>query len=330
MFTRKYRMMICLVVGVILLAASSGTAKMKALIIDGQNNHNAWPKTTIMMKQYLEESNLFEVDIARTQYIWRVVDRYEDFLPLAGVGSMQIVDDPKHDPDFKPAFSEYDVVVSNFGAGAIVWPEATQKAFEEYVKNGGGFVVVHAANNCFPHWDEYNLMTGLGGWEGRNEESGPYVYYNDEGELIRDKSEGRGGAHGPPHVFPITIRVDDHPITKGMPEVWLTARDECYALLRGPAENMTVLATGKDQTDDAPTDRHEPALMAIDYGKGRVFHTILGHDEQSFEGVGFMVSFVRGTEWAAAGEVTTPIPDDFPTAEEATIREFELNEQQLR
>lgn len=324
-YAMQRKITLCLVVGMILLAASSEAAKLKALIIDGQNNHVAWPKMTIMMKQYLEETNLFKIDMARTRYIWRV-QGHEEFLPLAGVGPSEIVEKAKPDPDFKPDFSNYDVVISNFGFQAADWPEATQHAFENYVENGGGFVVVHAASNCFPNWAAYNLMIGLGGWGGRNEKSGPYVYYNNEGELIRDTSPGRGGAHGPSHVFPITIRVQDHPITKGMPDVWLTARDECYALMRGPAKNMTILATGKDQTDKAPTDRHEPALMVIDYGKGRVFHTILGHDDRSLESVGFIVSFVRGAEWAATGKVTLPIPDDFPTAEKSTTRTFELKE----
>ena len=45
--------------------------KLKALIIDGQNNHGAWPKTTAMMKKYLEDSGRFTVDVERTQYTWK-------------------------------------------------------------------------------------------------------------------------------------------------------------------------------------------------------------------------------------------------------------------
>jgi type 1 glutamine amidotransferase len=87
---------------------------------------------------------------------------------------------------------------------------------------------------------------------------------------------------------------------------------------------MTVLATGKDQSKNAPTDRQEPVLMTIDYGKGRIFHNALGHDTDSFENVGFIVSFLRGTEWAASGKVTQDIPADFPTAQEPSQRIFEL------
>jgi len=221
----------------------SAQAQIKVLIVDGQNNHEVWPKSTIMMKQYLEESGLFEVDIERSQYTWKA-QREKDYLPLAGVGETQDLENPKADPDFSPDFKKYDVVVSNFGWKAAPWPEATQKAFEKFVKKGGGFVSVHAADNSFPEWEAYNEMIGLGGWGGRDETAGPYVYYTNKGELVRDDSPGNGGAHGPQNEILMTVREPNHPITKGMPTQWLTTKDECYAKLRGPAKNMTILATG--------------------------------------------------------------------------------------
>jgi type 1 glutamine amidotransferase len=308
----------------VLIAVCSITAeaKLKALIVDGQNNHEVWPKSTIMMKCYLEDTGLFEVDVARTRFTWKA-QREKAFLPLAGVGETQDLKDPTPDPEFAPAFEAYDVVISNFGWKAADWPEATRASLEAYMKEGGGFVSVHAADNSFPKWKEYNRMIGLGGWGGRNEKDGPYVYYTDAGELVRDPSPGGCGAHGPQHEFQVTVRVADHPITRGMPPVWSTTKDECYAKLRGPAENMTILATGKDVSGKAPTNRHEPILMVIHYGKGRVFHTTLGHDDYSIESVGFMTSFTRGVEWAATGRVTQPIPEDFPTAEQSSSRKFE-------
>lgn len=308
----------------LIFITTTAQAQLKALIVDGQNNHDVWPKSTIMMKQYLEETGMFEVDIVRTRYTWKA-GREKDYLPLAGAGETQDLEEPKADPEFAPEFGSYDVVISNFGWRAADWPEATQAALEEYMTNGGGLVVVHAADNSFPEWPAYNEMIGLGGWGGRNESHGPYVYYTNDGELVRDTSPGNAGSHGPQHAFPVTIRVPDHPITEGMPETWLTTRDECYSMLRGPAEHMTILATGKDISGKAPTDRHEPILMVIDYGKGRVFHTTLGHDDYSIESVGFIISFLRGTEWAATGKVTIPVPDDFPTAEESTRRKFKLD-----
>ena len=302
--------------------AETRETKIKALIIDGQNNHAAWPKSTVMMKQYLEETGIFDVDVERTKFTWRG-NREKKFLALAGVEMGEDLKQPRSDPDFTPSFKDYDVVISNFGFKAAPWPQETRTAFEEYMKSGGGFVTVHAADNSFGDWGEYNKVIGLGGWGGRKASSGVYVYYDDDGNLKRDDSSGKVGAHGPQHNIPITLRTE-HPITKGLPDNWLSAKDECYAFLNGPAENMTVLATGKDASKQGKTNRHEPVLMVLKYGEGRVFHTTLGHETYSCEGVGFITTFIRGSQWAATGEVTLPVPDDFPTHEESKSRPFKV------
>jgi type 1 glutamine amidotransferase len=86
---------------------------------------------------------------------------------------------------------------------------------------------------------------------------------------------------------------------------------------------MTSFVSG---TETAPTDRHEPILMVIKYGEGRTFHTTLGHDIPALEGVSFITTFLRGTEWAATGKVTQPVPDDFPTVDATTARPFSFSE----
>ncbi len=293
---------------------------IKVLIVDGQNNHQAWPKTTFMMKAYLENTGDYQVDVARTRYLWNGQSQSE-YLEKVNAGKGIFMDQPKKDPDFSPNFQNYDVVISNFGWKAAPWPEETQENFEEYVRKGGGFVSVHAADNSFPEWEAYNEMIGLGGWGDRDEKSGPYVYFNEAGERIEDHSPGPAGRHGKLHSFEITLQ-EKHPITEGMPDKWMGAPDECYAFMRGPAQNMVILATGEDLTLEGGEGRHEPVLMALTYGQGRIFHTTLGHDQKSMEGVDFITTLLRGTEWAATGKVTQKVPLDFPSKHKPSIRPF--------
>jgi type 1 glutamine amidotransferase len=270
-------------------ALTESNQKLRVLIIDGQNNHD-WEVTTPILKNILESSGRFTVDVATS--------------PPAGSDMRK----------FRPKFADYDVVASNYNGDR--WSPATEKAFESYVKNGGGFVSVHAANNAFPEWPEYNRMIGLGGWYGRTEKHGPYVYLDDGGKVIRDTSAGAGGHHGPQHEFQIRARDAEHPIMRGLPPLWMHTKDELYDQLRGPAEDLHILATAYSSPRYEGTSRHEPMLMTLQYGNGRVFHTVLGHADYSMKCVGFVTTLQRGTEWAATGKVTIPVPKDFPTAEE--------------
>ena len=259
--------------------------KISILLVDGQNNHN-WKATTPVLKAGLEETGRFTVDVSTT--------------PAKGVKDGW--------EEWNPEFSKYDAVLSNYNGQ--LWPEKAQKGLEKYVSEGGGLIIVHAANNSFSDWHEYNRMIGVGGWGGRTEKHGPYIRLR-YGKFIMDHAQGRGGSHGPQHEFVVTTRNTEHPITKGLPTTWLHCKDELYDSLRGPAENVTVLATAFSPK----SNEHEPIIMTIDYGKGRVFHTPMGHADYSMKCVGFLTYLARGSEWAATGKVTFETPKDFPTEE---------------
>lgn len=292
-FVRAAVAMLIVTMACAVASGALASEPIKALIVDGQNNHN-WKETTPVLEQLLEETGKFTVDVATSPA------KGED---MSG---------------FQPDFDAYDVVVLNYTGDA--WPQATQDAFEQYVSQGGGVVVFHAANNAFPDWKAYNEMIAIGGWGGRNEKSGPYLYWED-GEAVRDESPGRGGSHGPQHEFQIVVRDADHPITKGLPPVFMHSADELYCKLRGPAKNVAILATAYSPEDQRGSGRHEPMLMDIRFGEGRIFHICHGHAGKQCRSVAFIVPFVRGTEWAATGEVTIPVPEDMPGPDEAVMRE---------
>jgi type 1 glutamine amidotransferase len=278
-------------------ASTRKKSVIKTLIVSGQNNHY-WKNSTPIFKKILEDAGVFNVDVATS--------------PEKG-GDMST---------FNPEFSNYDVVVLDYNGD--MWNEQTKNNFEKYVLEGGGVVVIHAADNSFSEWDEYNKIIGLGGWGKRNETSGPYVYWKD-GKAFYDYSVGKGGGHGKQREYTVNSKAPKHPVMKGIPMVWMHAQDELYDRLRGPAKNLEILATSQSDKASNGSGREEPVLMTIKYGKGRIFHTVLGHvgKEQTIavQCAGFVYTLQRGTEWAATGKVKQAVPEKWPTETETLLFE---------
>jgi len=351
MMKRQFLFLLIIAGFLTFFSACKKQANYNTLIITGQNNHN-WKASSPVLKQLLDQTGLFTTEIATT--------------PGKG-GDMN---------SFNPDFSKYKLVVLDYNGDS--WSDKTKEAFLKFVKNGGGVVVYHAADNSFPEWKEYNEIIGLGGWGNRNEKSGPYVYYKGNDLIRDDTAKGIGGTHGARSEFLVRNRTLDHPITKGLPVNWMHGNDELYSRLRGPAVNMEILATatsgtresargtapaqgtqaartaaGRTQGTSRPSrtsrtsrpsqgvnrsaaiappppprvraePRDEPVLMTISYGKGRIFHTVLGHADEgggpAMQCVGFIVTFQRGAEWAASGKVTQEVPFDFPTMSGVVLR----------
>jgi hypothetical protein len=297
----------------LLLAATACAAapRHKVMLLTGQSNRfHDWTKCAPLVKSHLDAAGLFAVDVVTT--------------PPRG-GDMS---------GFRPKFAGYAAVVVVYEGDE--WPAATKADFVDYLKNGGGLVTVHDADNAFPYWKEWNEMIAVGGWGfkpdgnigARDATWGPMIRWRD-GRMVLDATTPGGATHPPRHDFTIVTRAPEHPTMRGLPDAWLHASDEIYSRLRGPAKNVTVLATALADKAKFPTatGEHEPMLMAITYGKGRVFHSTLGHvgpkdaaPYASVACVGFVVTLQRGTEWAATGRVTQALPADFPTAGKISLR----------
>ncbi|MGC8862649.1 MAG: ThuA domain-containing protein, partial [Armatimonadota bacterium] len=117
-----------------------------------------------------------------------------------------------------------------------------------------------------------------------------------------------GTGHGQFQEIEVRFVDQDHPITRGLADyhTW----DELYnRLVHMHGVPYHVLATAWSNPEKGGTGNHEPVMVVTQYGKGRVYHQVLGHvweggDMRALENDGFKQTLIRGCEWAATGEVT--------------------------
>jgi type 1 glutamine amidotransferase len=192
----------------------------------------------------------------------------------------------------------YDLVVLNYferRKPELRWGERSDKAFLDFVGSGKGVLVYHFSVAAFDGWTEYEKLCG-GNWRPDH------------------------GHHSARHDFTVQIRDQQHPVTRGLKTSFLQPSDELYANLKWqPEGTFHVLATawddhslyqGKASQPVPGAGLNQPMLWTVDYGKGRVFVTALGHDAATDQTPAFAVTFTRGAEWAATGSVTLPIPPE--------------------
>lgn len=231
---------------------------IKTLLLTGQNNHD-WRRSAPFCKNLLQQSGRFDVTLTE--------DPSAAMADAAGLKGVQLI------------FSDYN---------GPIWSDAAKANFTRAVEGGVGLVILHAADNAFPGWVEYEKMVGL---------------------LWR-----AGTGHGDYHQFDVAIQDKSHPITRGMSDFkqW----DELYhKLAHMHGVPLHVLATAYSSPQNRGTGEHEPMMVTTQFGKGRVFHMVLGHvwpgdpnahpthSMRAFENPPFQRALLRGCEWAATGDV---------------------------
>jgi type 1 glutamine amidotransferase len=189
----------------------------------------------------------------------------------------------------------YDLIILNYFDGKkpeLRWGGTADAALLDFVRSGKGLVVYHFAVAAFAGWPEFEKLCA-GNWRPEH------------------------GHHSARHDFTVDIRDEDHPITRGLKKSFLQTNDELYANLQWqPEGSFHVLATAWDDHklygDRAKqpipgAGLNQPMLWTVDYGKGRVFVTALGHDPAAMATAAFATTLTRGAEWAATGSVTLPV-----------------------
>ncbi len=291
------------------LNAQAEPEKIKVLIVTGQNNH-AWYNMAPAMKEILDAAGLFDVTIAQTPSKHAPPEQWDHFNPKF--------------TDYKVVLIDYNDTYPRNDPGDR-WPARVDKAFESYIRHGGRALSVHAGNNAFDGWIEYEQMIGLL-W--RNNKQGDRIYIDHDGHEVRvPKGKGPGAGHGPRHEYVMEHRDTEHPVFKGLPKRWLHAEDELYHGQRGPAQNMHICATAHSAKNQRGTGVHEPMIWQIPYHDGLVMTNVMGHwgRGKNETGIplrcaGFQTILCRSVEYLATGKVTQPVPDDFPTEDKVSLR----------
>ena len=252
-----------------LLAPTQEALPIRTLIVSGANNHD-WAWTTPRLVNLLNKSGKFDCQVT-----------YNPIKRLARPAGLEM----------------FQLFVLDYNGPR--WGEAGEQAFLKAVHNGAGVVVIHAANNAFPGWVEYEKLVG---------------------HLWRE-----GTSHGKFHSFDVKIVDRDHPVTSDLSDL-IAHPDELYhGLVHMHDAEHRILATALSSKESGGSGREEPMIMVGAYGKGRVFHTPLGHvwkggqGRESFLDARFRDLIARGSEWAATGKVTTggAAPNQLSSAEQA-------------
>lgn len=167
-----------------------------------------------------------------------------------------------------PKLADYSVVVLHMMNWETPDPPAETLAnFQKFVADGGGLVLVHFACGSFQKWPEFVKIAG---------------------RVWNPKMRG----HDPHGKFAVEFTEVKHPITEGLKP--FETLDELYTCLDGETP-MTILAKATSKVDK----KDYPMAFVLEYGKGKVFHSPLGHDARAFAAEGVGELFRRGTAWAA-------------------------------
>jgi type 1 glutamine amidotransferase len=232
----------------------------------------------------------------------------EKMYSQSGLFEIKVIDNPSAlNPD---ELAYYDVIVSNWNSwpeNDLRWSADLEKALLAFVENGGGFVTFHASSSAFYKWPEFKSIS-TAAWIDST-------------------------WHGEKSATQVLIQDIKHPVTKGLEgfyiedELWINAEKNGSFKVIGSAANKDILQKGLE---------NQPAIFVKESGKGRIFHTILGHDVRTMRNIGFQTLMLRGTEWAASGNVTQDLPaelrverildDDFHWIK--TDSSFQLNNNQ--
>ena len=157
--------------------------------------------------------------------------------------------------------------------------EQQKKVFQDYIRNGGGFVGIHSACGSERQW--------------------PWFWANLGGKFIR---------HAPRQDFDIKVIDKNHPSTRFLDSVWKWKDDECYYLdylnpdihILLAADLQTVADNGKKQYPGKVFGNFFPLCWCHKFDGGFQWFTALGHRSEHYQDDAFVKHLEGGMRWVMA------------------------------
>jgi type 1 glutamine amidotransferase len=218
-------------------------------------------------------------------HAWKDTTRLlQDFLGEGGRTDVDVTTAPSKDLT-DANLEKYDVLLLNYkdtpkGAPESKWTDENKAAFLKAVRGGKGLVVYHHASSAFaarPNWEEFEKAIA-GGWRTQ-------------------------GFHGPAHEFKVKKTDFKHPISETLPSEFAHVTDELYQNSMLTPGSVVLATAYSDASKPRGTGKDEAVIWVNNYGKGRVFECVLGHDVKALSDKPVQEWMRRGVEWAATGMV---------------------------
>ena len=241
---------------------SAAEQPIRILIYSGANNHN-WKQTTAAIENILADAEI----------------------------SVNVTEKPANLSSKK--LSKYDVIVSNWNTVSnknLDWSDKGKQVFLDFVRKGGGHVMVHAGGSSFADWAEYHKI--VASWVPTT-------------------------GHGPYHAFVMNAVDSDHPICAGLNPIssaWTA--DELWRGTKFPAGSKT-LVTAFSSSKSGGDDGFEPVLGVHNFGDGRCVNFMLGHDVAAMQQSVFKLLLTRSVQWAAGQKELAAVPENLPRTKTA-------------
>lgn len=178
---------------------------------------------------------------------------------------------------FNNEFSDkFDAVIFSNTNNEAFYTDKQRAVFQNFIKNGGGYVGIHSACGSERDWPWYWTMAG-----------------------------GKFVSHPPFQPFDLKVVNKNHPSTEFLPDIW-NWEDECYYMNQlNPDINVLLVADlttlvdpNMDKFPGEMFGKTFPLAWYHQFDGGREFFTALGHDPGHYMDENFRRHLSGGIQWA--------------------------------